>query len=130
MPGTVPRLRSMPEQPRPSAVATYHHVDVFADRPYSGNSLAVFVDPPTVTADQMSAIARELRHFETVFVRREGEKAVARVFDLVRRLSSARPRWRSWSGSSMANCPGGSMRTGPTTSPPRSGWPTSSVTGW
>jgi trans-2,3-dihydro-3-hydroxyanthranilate isomerase len=79
----------MPELPRPSAVATYHHVDVFADRPYSGNSLAVFVDPPAVTADQMAAIARELRHFETVFVRRDGDKAVARVFDLLQELEFA-----------------------------------------
>jgi PhzF family phenazine biosynthesis protein len=46
----------------------FSHVDVFAARPYTGNSLAVFVDPPPLTAAQMSAITTELRHFETIFV--------------------------------------------------------------
>ena len=45
----------------------YHHVDVFADAAYTGNSLAVFLDPPPLRAGQMLAITRELRHFETIF---------------------------------------------------------------
>ncbi|GAA3227848.1 PhzF family phenazine biosynthesis protein [Nonomuraea helvata] len=67
----------------------YHHVDVFADGPYSGNSLAVFVDPPPLSAAQMSLITQELRHFETIFVRRSGDAIQARVFDLIEELDFA-----------------------------------------
>jgi len=41
----------------------YHHVDVFADAAYTGNSLAVFLDPPPLRAAQMLAITREGRHW-------------------------------------------------------------------
>jgi predicted PhzF superfamily epimerase YddE/YHI9 len=43
-------------------------VDVFADVGYTGNSLAVFIDPPPLRAGQMLRITQELRHFESVFV--------------------------------------------------------------
>jgi len=49
--------------------ARYHLLDVFTDRPFAGNPLAVFVDPPELTSQQMQAIARELNLSETVFVR-------------------------------------------------------------
>jgi trans-2,3-dihydro-3-hydroxyanthranilate isomerase len=52
--------------------ARYHLLDVFTDRPFAGNPLAVFVDPPELTAAQMQAIARELNLSETVFVRPPG----------------------------------------------------------
>ncbi len=42
----------------------YLHVDVFAPRPYAGNSLPVFIDTPPLNAAQMQAITGELRHFE------------------------------------------------------------------
>jgi PhzF family phenazine biosynthesis protein len=67
-------------------VLTYHHVDVFADRPYTGNSLAVFVDPPPLDARQMLAITQEMRHFETVFV---WDARRIRVFDLFEELPFA-----------------------------------------
>ncbi|QES58478.1 PhzF family phenazine biosynthesis protein [Streptomyces venezuelae] len=65
----------------------YHHVDVFTDRPYSGNSLAVFPDADPLTGAQMRSITRELRHFESVFLLRDGSSGQprtwrARVFDL------------------------------------------------
>ncbi|MFI6323514.1 PhzF family phenazine biosynthesis protein [Nonomuraea sp. NPDC050556] len=63
----------------------YHHVDVFADRPYTGNSLAVFVDPPPLSSTQMLTITQELRHFETIFV----TETSVRVFDLVEELDFA-----------------------------------------
>ena len=47
----------------------YHLLDVFTDRPFAGNSLAVCVDPPELTTAQMQTIARELNLSETVFVR-------------------------------------------------------------
>jgi trans-2,3-dihydro-3-hydroxyanthranilate isomerase len=49
--------------------SSYHLLDVFTDRPFSGNPLAVFVDPPELTTEQMLVIARELNLSETVFVR-------------------------------------------------------------
>jgi PhzF family phenazine biosynthesis protein len=73
---------------------SYHLVDVFSDAPYSGNSLAVFVDPPRLSADQMLAITQELRHFESIFLTRPGDPAAdrrvfARVFDLLGELEFA-----------------------------------------
>jgi trans-2,3-dihydro-3-hydroxyanthranilate isomerase len=42
--------------------------DVFTDRPFGGNPLAVFPDPGTASDDLMQAIARELNISECVFV--------------------------------------------------------------
>ncbi|MBT2449283.1 PhzF family phenazine biosynthesis protein [Streptomyces sp. ISL-43] len=70
----------------------YHHVDVFTDRPYSGNSLAVFPDADALTGAQMQSITRELRHFESVFLLRDGagdRTRRARVFDLTQELDFA-----------------------------------------
>jgi trans-2,3-dihydro-3-hydroxyanthranilate isomerase len=50
----------------------YHLLDVFTDRPFAGNPLAVFVDPPELTTQQMQVIAGELNLSETVFVRPPG----------------------------------------------------------
>lgn len=46
----------------------YLHLDVFTDRPLSGNQLAVFLEPGSLTADQMLAITREMAFSETTFV--------------------------------------------------------------
>ena len=46
----------------------YHLLDVFTDRPFGGNQLAVFPDPPELPTPLMQAIARELNLSETVFV--------------------------------------------------------------
>ncbi len=46
----------------------YHLLDVFTDRPFAGNPLAVCVDPPELTTAQLQAIAGELNLSETVFV--------------------------------------------------------------
>lgn len=43
-------------------------VDVFTDRPFTGNPLAVFPDAGGLTDDQMMKIAREMNLSETVFV--------------------------------------------------------------
>lgn len=67
-------------------VLTYHHVDVFADRPYTGNSLAVFLDPPPLDPRQMLAVTQELRHFETAFV---WDARRIRIFDLFEELPFA-----------------------------------------
>lgn len=67
----------------------FHHVDVFADRPYSGNSVAVVVDPPSLADEQLATITRELRHFETIFVTTGTDTVATRVFDLERELAFA-----------------------------------------
>jgi trans-2,3-dihydro-3-hydroxyanthranilate isomerase len=79
-------LRSTRMQP-----VRYHHVDVFTDRPYSGNSLAVFPDSEGLTGTQMDRITKELRHFESIFLESaSGDRARrARVFDLVEELDFA-----------------------------------------
>ena len=47
---------------------TYHVVDVFTDRSYAGNPLAVVLDADGLTDAQMQAIAREFNLSETTFV--------------------------------------------------------------
>ncbi len=46
----------------------YHSLDVFTDRPFSGNPLAVVLDADRLATDAMQAIAREFNLSETVFV--------------------------------------------------------------
>ncbi|HEX8362678.1 MAG TPA: PhzF family phenazine biosynthesis isomerase [Longimicrobium sp.] len=46
----------------------YHTLDVFTDRPFGGNPLAVFPDARGLSAWQMQSVARELNLSETVFV--------------------------------------------------------------
>jgi trans-2,3-dihydro-3-hydroxyanthranilate isomerase len=46
----------------------YHLVDVFTDRPFGGNPLAVFKDGRGVRDDAMQSIAKELHLSETTFV--------------------------------------------------------------
>jgi len=74
-----------------SRVVSYHHVDVFAPRPYRGNSLAVFDDARGLTGAQMIRITKELRHFESIFLEpAETSRAFgARVFDLAEELDFA-----------------------------------------
>jgi trans-2,3-dihydro-3-hydroxyanthranilate isomerase len=44
-------------------------LDVFADKPFEGNQLAVFLDAGELTSDQMQTIASEMNLSETTFVR-------------------------------------------------------------
>jgi trans-2,3-dihydro-3-hydroxyanthranilate isomerase len=46
----------------------YIHLDVFTDRPLSGNQLAVFLDGRGLPAETMQAIAKEMNFSETTFV--------------------------------------------------------------
>ncbi|MCY1144860.1 PhzF family phenazine biosynthesis protein [Actinoplanes sp. Pm04-4] len=47
---------------------TYEIVDVFTDRPFAGNPLAVVYNATDLAADQMHTLAREFNLAETVFV--------------------------------------------------------------
>ena len=46
----------------------YEIVDVFTDRPFAGNPLAVVFGADGLAGDQMQALAREFHLSETVFV--------------------------------------------------------------
>lgn len=46
----------------------YLQLDVFTDRPFGGNQLAVFLQPDDLTDAEMQAIAREMNFSETTFV--------------------------------------------------------------
>jgi len=48
--------------------ARYVRVDVFADRPFGGNPLAVFPDAQGLTPDEMQLLAKEMNLSETTFV--------------------------------------------------------------
>ncbi|MFF4016338.1 PhzF family phenazine biosynthesis protein [Streptomyces sp. NPDC001843] len=70
----------------------YFHVDVFSAQPYSGNSLTVFPDSTDLSGSQMARITQEMRHFESVFLAREGSSDRtwrARVFDVAEELDFA-----------------------------------------
>jgi trans-2,3-dihydro-3-hydroxyanthranilate isomerase len=46
----------------------YHIADVFTDKPFGGNQLAVLTDARGLSTEQMQAIAREFNFSETTFV--------------------------------------------------------------
>lgn len=54
--------------------------DVFTDVAFTGNPLAVAIDPPPLTTEQCATIARELNLSETVFVRTNDDPVSARIF--------------------------------------------------
>jgi len=65
------------------------HCDVFANRPYAGNSLAVFTDCTGLGTEQMLRMTQEMRHFESIFLERQNNQITARVFDLIEELPFA-----------------------------------------
>jgi trans-2,3-dihydro-3-hydroxyanthranilate isomerase len=60
----------------------YLHVDVFTDRQFEGNQLAVFPRPDGLSADLMQRIANEMNFSETTFVLppEQGGDAKMRIF--------------------------------------------------
>src|SRR5215510_11990934 len=52
----------------PSRKYDYLHLDVFTDRPLTGNQLAVFLNAPGLDPDVMQRIALEMAFSETTFV--------------------------------------------------------------
>src|SRR5246127_5465262 len=70
----------------------YITVDVFTDRAFGGNPLAVVLDAQGLTTAQMQAIAIEFNYSETTFVlppREAGHDAEVRIFTPVRELPFA-----------------------------------------
>ncbi len=56
------------DEPRSAGMLDYHILDVFTDRPFSGNPLAVVLGAEGLSAAQMLRIAREFNLSETIFV--------------------------------------------------------------
>lgn len=58
----------------------FYQLDVFNDKPFEGNPLAVITDGDGLSPRQMQAIAREMNLSETVFVQKPtGNRALARL---------------------------------------------------
>lgn len=72
-------------------VVRYVLVDVFTDRPFAGNQLAVFTDARALDAGTMQALAREMNFSESTFVLppEQGGHARVRIFTPVRELPFA-----------------------------------------
>lgn len=71
---------------------TYHILDVFTERPFGGNPLAVVLEADRLTAAEMQAVAREFNLSETVFVMKPtspGHTARIRIFTPTRELPFA-----------------------------------------
>lgn len=70
----------------------YHILDVFTERAFGGNPLAVVTDANSLAASDMQAIAREFNLSETVFVLKPtspGHTAKIRIFTPVREIPFA-----------------------------------------
>ncbi len=51
----------------------YYHVDVFSNKPYSGNGLTVFTEAKGLQKSDMQAITQEMRQFESIFLEHLGK---------------------------------------------------------
>jgi len=53
----------------------FYILDVFAEKKYAGNQLAVFRDAADLSSDKMQAIAKEMNYSETTFILSEKERS-------------------------------------------------------
>ncbi|WP_160288340.1 PhzF family phenazine biosynthesis protein [Pseudomonas knackmussii] len=69
----------------------YWQLDVFADRPLSGNGLAVFADARGLSDTTLQALTQELRQFETIFLypTAQLDTYAARIFTMEEELPFA-----------------------------------------
>lgn len=61
----------------------FYIVDVFAEKKYAGNQLAVFLDAENLSTEEMQIIAREINFAESTFITKiepEGNSAAIRIF--------------------------------------------------
>jgi len=68
-----------------------YHVDVFSSRPMSGNGLTVVFPERETRSDELLAITRELKQFETIFIGQKNSSGVysARIFTVDEELPFA-----------------------------------------
>ncbi|MGH9197133.1 MAG: PhzF family phenazine biosynthesis isomerase [Acidimicrobiia bacterium] len=67
----------------------YLQLDVFTDRPFGGNQLAVFPNGVGITSEMMQTIAREMAFSETTFVLPAEDRTTdfkVRIFTIDREL--------------------------------------------
>ena len=68
----------------------YYHVDVFSDRPFSGNGLTVFTESEGLSKDAMLTLTQEMRQFESIFLQRIDDSQVrAYIFTVEEELDFA-----------------------------------------
>lgn len=68
----------------------YYHVDVFSDRPFSGNGLTVFSEADGMSSQLMQQLTREMRQFESIFLKQiDNHKFIAKVFTETEELDFA-----------------------------------------
>lgn len=54
----------------------YYHVDVFTDRPFSGNGLTVFTEAEGLSKTAMLKLTQEMRQFESIFLERISDNQI------------------------------------------------------
>ena len=68
----------------------YYHVDVFSNKPYSGNGLTVFTDAKDFDKAFMQTLTQEIRQFESIFLHRlDGNIFRASIFTMEEELDFA-----------------------------------------
>ena len=56
----------------------FYIVDVFTEKKYAGNQLAVFLDAHSLSTEQMQLIAREINFAESTFITKlDGQKVLS-----------------------------------------------------
>lgn len=54
----------------------YYHVDVFTNKPLSGNGLIVFTESESFSKDAMQRLTQEMRQFESIFLKKIADNKV------------------------------------------------------
>lgn len=68
----------------------YHHVDVFSDKPFSGNGLTIFINEKPLEKSVMQTITQEMRQFESIFLNPiNSDTFRARIFTMEEELDFA-----------------------------------------
>ena len=68
----------------------YYHVDVFAEKPFSGNGFTVFIDVKEFEKSYMQTVTQEMRQFESIFLHQtEGNTYRANIFTMEEELDFA-----------------------------------------
>ena len=72
-------------------MATYHLLDVFTDKKFGGNQLAIFEDATEIPPEMFQDIARELNLSETVFLFPKDSNGLypMRIFTPIKELPTA-----------------------------------------
>lgn len=64
-------------------------VDVFAKSKLNGNGLTIFYDHDDISQDEMLAWTKEMRQFESIFVRLEKGKYIVKIYTIDEELDFA-----------------------------------------